>query len=554
MTTNPSFETALALQRDGDIAKAAGIYERLLRDNPNDPQALHYLGLAYMQLGNLPGASDLLERSTKLDPADANALNDYGIVKSKLGDNVSALRLFDRALALNSCHIDALSNVAAVLNSQRLPYEALPYLERLSALQPNSVDTGFRLGQTCLKLGDAERAIKSLRRVVDLHPDHTQARLLLGEALESVGKFTQARALYLTVLRRDDNNIVALSRLLGLPEGQSEESWVEKARQLVHSGTIVDSDCVRLRLALGQHYDRHGAFGEAFENFRAGRALKYAKAPFDSRGYTQTIDRLMATFTTELFAALPRHGITSDRPIFIVGMPRSGTTLVEQILASHSKVAGGGEMTAMLTIDSQIHHLHGGRRPYPEGIRAVETSDLERMAQQYLRRLDRVSKTADRVTDKQPFNFIHLGLIAVLLPGAQIIHCRRNPLDTCLSCYFTTFADEFQFANDLNTVGKYYLDYHRLMAHWRKVLPVQVLDVQYEELVSDTARVVGEMLDHCRLSWEDSCLAFQDTRRPVRTPSRWQVRQPIYSGSVGRWKNYDAYLQPLKAMLSAINA
>ncbi|HEY1723903.1 MAG TPA: sulfotransferase [Steroidobacteraceae bacterium] len=554
MTTNSSFETALALQRDGDITKAAGIYERLVRVNPNDSQALHYLGLAYMQLGNLPGASAVLERSLNVDPADANALNDYGIVKSKLGENERALQLFDRALALNSCHIDALSNVAAVLNSQRLPYEALPYLERLSALQPDSVETSFRLAQTCLKLGDADRAIAGLRRIIDLQPDHGRARLLLGEALESVGRFTQARALYLAVLRRDDNNIVALSRLLGLPEGEPEQAWVDKARDLVHSRTTADSDRIRLRLALGQHYDRNGAYAEAFENFRAGRALKFAKAPFDTRGYTHTIDRLIATFTPELFSALPRHGVKSDRPIFIVGMPRSGTTLVEQILASHSKVAGGGELTAMMTIDSQIHHLRGARRPYPEGIRDLETPDLERMAEQYLRRLDRVSKTADRVTDKQPFNFIHLGLIAVLLPRAQIIHCRRDPLDTCLSCYFTSFAEEFQFANDLNTVGKYYLDYHRLMAHWRRALSIPVLEVQYEDLVSNTARVVGEVLDHCQLPWEDSCLAFQDTRRSVRTPSRWQVRQPIYSRSVGRWKNYDAYLQPLKEMLSAIMA
>ena len=552
MTAHPLLETALSLQRNGQIAKAVSIYERLVTDNPKDSHALHYLGLAHMQLGNLSKASALLEHSLTLDPVDTNALNDYGIIKTKLGEHEHALRSFDRALELSPCHADALSNIAALLNSQRMPYEALPYLERLNELQPDSIDTIFRLAHTCLKLGDAERAIAGLRRVINLQPHHERARLMLGQALESIGKFTQARAMYLAALRRDENNVVALSKLLSFRDQEPEQTWIDKARQLLHSATIVDSDRIRLRIALGQHYDRNGEYEEAFENFRVGCELKFARAPFDSRAYSDIINRLMATYSTEFFSAAPRHNISSDRPIFIVGMPRSGTTLLEHILASHSKVAGGGELTGIMTIDSQIHHLRGGCRPYPDGVRDLQTSDLARMAQQYLRRLDRVSAAADRVTDKQPFNFMHLGLIAILFPGAQIIHCRRDPLDTCLSCYFTSFADDFQFANDLNTLGRYYLDYHRLMEHWHNVLPIRILNVQYEDLVTNTDRIVREVVGHCELGWEDSCLSFQDTQRSIRTPSTWQVRQPIYTRSIGRWKNYRHHLLSLEIMLSAI--
>ncbi|MEQ8515497.1 MAG: sulfotransferase, partial [Chromatocurvus sp.] len=169
-----------------------------------------------------------------------------------------------------------------------------------------------------------------------------------------------------------------------------------------------------------------------------------------------------------------------------------------------------------------------------------------------LEQLDKVSTTADRVTDKLPFNFMHLGVIALLFPGAKVVHCRRHPLDNCLSCYFTSFADQIHFANRLDTLGRYYLDYHRLMQHWQEVLPIEILDLHYEDMVDDTEGQVGALLDHCGLEWEDACLEFHRTERGVRTPSRWQVRQPIYRGSVQRWRNYEEELGPLREILAPI--
>jgi tetratricopeptide (TPR) repeat protein len=553
MTKRSSFQMALSLHRKGDIRAAASIYEALARDDPKDANALHYLGLAHMQLGNLSVANKLLERSVILDAANANALNDFGLIKAKLGQPEPAIRLFSRALTVCGRHTDALSNIAMALNSLRLPHDALPYLERLSALQPNSAAAISRLAHTRLKIGDTHRAIDGFRQALKLEPQRIQDRILLGEALELAGSFKQAQAQYLSALRRDENNVVALAQLLNLPEGSPDPAQISKAHRLLETVALMDSDRARLQVALGRFYDRRGSYDNAFKCFRAGNELQFAKAPFNSEGYAAAVDRLIAAFSCALLSAIPRHGIDTDRPIFIVGMPRSGTTLLEQILASHPLVAGGGELLTIMRLGSRMHHLGRDCRPYPDGVRDLTASDLARMAREYLEKLDQISSTAARVTDKQPFNFMHLGLVAILFPRATILHCRRDPLDTCLSCYCTSFAEEVQFAHDLQTLGRYYLDYQRLMEHWRKVLPLRIVDVQYEELVRNTESVVREVLNQCGLEWEACCLNFHDTRRYVRTPSRWQVRQPIYPQSIGRWKNYERHLQPLKAILSRLD-
>lgn len=206
----------------------------------------------------------------------------------------------------------------------------------------------------------------------------------------------------------------------------------------------------------------------------------------------------------------------------------------------------------LLKVSYQIRELSRSGEPYPRGLRTVGRMGLRQMARRYLDHLDKVASGAARVTDKLPFNFMHLGVIALLFPNARIVHCRRHPLDNCLSCYFTGFAEQIRFANRLDTLGRYYLDYERLMRHWRAVLPVEIYDLHYEELVQNTEKEIRALVDFCGLPWEDACMSFHKTRRGVRTPSRWQVRQPIYSGSVQRWENYAEHLEPLARILEPI--
>jgi hypothetical protein len=366
--------------------------------------------------------------------------------------------------------------------------------------------------------------------------------------LEVWGRFKQAKYQYIAVLAANPGNARALAGLLSLQGTQVGDQYVSSAHRLLEAAELPDRDRVQLHLALARHYDRRRQYARAFEHLQIGNATRFRNHPFDSIANSRAVDRLIAGWSGAV-GSFPPASVRSKTPIFIVGMPRSGTTLIEQILAAHSQVAAGGELPTIMNIAAQIG---GASNAYPEAMRGLDQDSLSRLAGQYLEKLETVSGGAARVTDKMPFNFMHLGLIAALFPDATIIHCRRSAADTCLSCYFTSFNEELQFASDLNALARYWLDYQRLMHHWHRVLPVKILDVDYERLVTDTEATVRQMLNFCELAWEPACMHFFNIDRGIRTPSRWQVRQPIYAQSVGRWRHYERQLRPLLDVLPPV--
>lgn len=543
---------AMALQRQGDLHAAAHLYERLLREQPLNASALHYLGLTRFQLGSLAAAEPLIARAVWLDPRSANAWSDLGMVAARQGKPQEALVALDRALALDPDHTDALNNKGTVLKQMRRIRDALPLFERLTRLRPRSKLAWRNLGDVLNQLNDVEAAVDAYLNALQCDPADAGIRLSLGDAHESLGEFGQARAQYEAVLHRNPREARALSRLIQLRGPRTDPGWITHADTLVADPALGSDERIRLNVALGYHHDREGSFDRAFDCYRQAYDEQFSRHSFDSAGYTRAVDSLIETFSEEFLRDAATSGTPSERPVFIVGMPRSGTTLTEQILSSHSGVVGAGELSMLLQVAHQTGTLSSSHRPYPQGIREVGIDGLQKMARRYLEHIDRFSADAGRVTDKLPFNFMHVGLIALLFPNARIIHCQRDPMDNCLSCYFTSFAENIQFANNLETLGKYYLDYRRLMAHWERVLPGRIFNLSYERMVSDTDAQVRALLAHCGLEWEDACLRFHETRRGVRTPSRWQVRQPIYSRSVLRWRNYEAHLEPLRRMLAPL--
>ncbi len=263
------------------------------------------------------------------------------------------------------------------------------------------------------------------------------------------------------------------------------------------------------------------------------------------------IDRLIAAFTPERLQSLPRAQHDSKTPVFILGMPRSGTSLVEQILASHPQVHGAGELNNIMRLESGMPDLVGGGKRFPDGLNKLTQEHVDELASHYLEHLAELSPDALRVTDKMPNNFLHLGTIQLLFPDARIIHCMRDPLDTCLSCYFQNFFAQHPYTNDLGHLGAYYNGYERLMAHWKQTLDLPIFDIRYEDLVENQETKSREMIEFIGLEWDEACLKFHENKRIGRTASYDQVRQPIYKGSVARWRNYESHLEPLRKALEA---
>jgi hypothetical protein len=271
---------------------------------------------------------------------------------------------------------------------------------------------------------------------------------------------------------------------------------------------------------------------------------------FDPAVHAAYVDRLIATFTPAYFEQVRGFGLDTDVPIFVVGMMRSGTTLVEQILASHPLVYGAGERIELGLLASGLPRRLGVADEYPECVRHLDRATVQAVATTVLQGLQERSDGARHVVDKMPLNFLGLGLIATLFPKARIIHCQRDPVDTCLSCYLRNFAASFTFTYDLQHLGLYYRQYERLMAHWRAVLPLPIFELRYEELTAEPETHTRQLLAFCGLPWDERCLRFHETERPVRTASMLQVRQPMYRSAVGRWQRYEKHLSPLLAALA----
>jgi tetratricopeptide (TPR) repeat protein len=294
-----------------------------------------------------------------------------------------------------------------------------------------------------------------------------------------------------------------------------------------------------LHFALGKLYDSKKQYRKAFEHYRSGNELKHAR--YDPVEHVRKIDTIISTYSADMMAAMPRSGIRSERMVFVVGMPRSGTSLVEQVLSSHPDVFGAGELTY---INQQTRTLDASAG-YPQCVPKLTQQALTENARNYLERISELSPDALRVIDKMPGNFAYLGYIELLFPGARIIHCKRDPLDTCLSNYFQNFSSLLYYAYNLTNLGAFYKNYTRLMEHWQKAITLPMIEVQYEDMIADQEGGSRRIVEFCGLEWDEQCMNFHKADRYVATASYDQVRRPMYKSSVARWKNYEKYIGPL---------
>ncbi len=538
-------DQALQRQKQGDVEFAYKTYRQVLAQYPEHPLALHYLGLVAQQVGRGMDAEKLLRRSIELAPDDPRTHNHLGQVLVSQGRLSDAIASFRRALQVDATHADSANNLANALAESGEATAAIDLYRRLLESQPRSAAVLYNLANALKNDRDFEQAAAHYAKAIECQPTHLLAHLNLAMLSEQMGRFEAAADHYLAVLQQAPDHSRALSALLSIPGYEPEAAQVQAATRLLAGKDLESEERVRLHSGVGKYLDRRQEFDQAFDHFTAANSVLSRRcAPYDPRETTEQFDRIIRTFSADYFAKLPARAAQGEHFIFIVGMPRSGTTLTEQILASHPAVYSAGESRALPELVKGFGHA------YPEALDGMPAAQLDESARRYQSAIEQhATPDAQRVIDKLHLNFMQLGLIATLFPGARVIHCQRDPLDTGLSCFIERFDLQRDFTSNLLSFGHYFLQYQRLMRHWRAVLPLRMRELQYETLISNQEEQTRALLAYLDLPWDSRCLQFHTTPSVVRTPSRWQVRQAMYTSSIGRWRNYAAHLQPLQRLL-----
>ena len=408
----------------------------------------------------------------------------------------------------------------------------------------------FHLAEAAFLAGDLHEAEALCRKALAESPQAglPSIRHLLRVILQRLGRFDEAVASLEESLARDPKRIRPYIDLVSVRKTtDAHRPLLERMSSMLQDRTLTNEDRRNIHYALGKAYDDLGEFRKAMQHFDEANGMmliELSATPFVREKQVAGFDRMINTFSKKYLSDHRDIGTNTERPIFIVGMIRSGTTLVDQILSSHPDIGAAGELTLLLSrYRSVIEPVEG----------APHHDEAAKLASDYLHLLE--SKGGDRphITDKQPNNFTLLGLIYMIFPNARIIHCRRNPVDTCISIYSTPFPSPIQFAHDPDVMVFFYKEYLRIMDHWRKVIPFdRLLEVNYEDLVNDREKLTREMVDFCGLKWDDACLYHEQNARAIDTPSWWQARQPVYTSSIGRWQNYEPWLGSFRELMPTL--
>lgn len=539
-------ETALEHFQQGRLRQAREICESILRNEQRPVAVLILAKIAHKQ-GEFEEAIECYEHFLRMVPEHGASHFHLGIVLDECGQTEPAIEHYEESIRLGAAKDSVYRRLGnALLQLGRL-HEAVGCLERAVALQPDDVATLISLARTWLQLGRAEEAIAPLEQAVNVEPDDSEANIGLALALRQTGRTEQAAQQLERLLARVPACGEAHYQLSMIKPESRHIAAVENA---LRDPGLSTYDAVYCHFALGNLLQRNESFDQAFDHFRKANSLHRESFEYDARQHSHTIDRLIRTYSKSFFEDKRNFGSDSELPVFVVGMPRSGTTLVEQILSSHPLVHGAGELDTIRGINQAIAQRLCSDEPPPACMSHIDRNITQKYAAAYLQELARHCPTAARITDKLPGNYVATGLIKTLLPQARIVHCRRNALDNCISLYLHCFP-LMTSSFDLTELGHYYLDYQRLMSHWQSLFPGEIFTVDYEDLVSNQETVSRQLVDYIGLDWDDRCLDFQNNDRNVSTPSNMQVRQPIYKSSVNKWMHYERHLQPLIDVLAA---
>ena len=554
INTKQLLSTARKKIEKGNLAEAEKACRRVLEAEPQNHDALHFMGVIAMRAKLYPQAAEFISRALEVLPDFPQALNSLGSVMLAIGKAEQAEKLFEVTLKYKPGYPEAMANLGGLWNVMERFEDAEGMLVEAVKKAPRSTEAHTNLGNTYLGQERYEKALKEFQYALRLDPSNVTSAAMAGHAKIMLGGHREAASLFAHAIEKDPMCVPALSGLSQAKKIKRDDREVklfERANK--HLEQMTFKDRTDFMFAYGKVYQDLGEYGKAFECLEQANAMRRQLRPYNRERRMRFADHLPRRYPPVLFETCGGRGLDSEQPVFIVGMPRSGTTLTEQVLSSHPDVYGAGELSLLSRFAN----------PNKTVVKAGEAEDLaEMLTEAYLQEMGQAyldglfaeqpeARRAKRITDKMPGNFWLVGMIKLVFPNAKVIHVRRNPVDTCLSCFQVNFARGHAYSNDLADLGEYYGAYRRVMEHWRTVLPGFMFELDYETLVSDPEETTRRMVEYVGLDWHDACLNPTKNRRVVKTASHWQVRQAVHTGSVERWRRYEAHLGPLLEALQA---
>jgi tetratricopeptide (TPR) repeat protein len=524
------------------VGDAIQTYRQATRLDPANHAIWYELADVLFQLGRMPEAIGALRRAVSAKPDFAAGHHLLGKALEQQGNEIQAIGALRRAVDLAPSLTEAHARLGTLFMALSRRPEGIAAYRRAAETAPQSEMGRLALAKALMAEEKQAEAEAVLRRMLARNPKHFDARKMLGDVLSFSGRFEESGKEYQRAISIGRQPVPAYhSLVMSRKMTEADRPVVEGMQRLLKAGGLNEFGLVLLHFALGKALDDQKEYEAAMQHFDAANLIRHRTVNLDRKKIGEQVDQIIERFTPTYFARFESLGSPDETPLLVLGMPRSGTTLTEQIVSSHPSVVGGGELPFWLENGPVWEEARPG---------SVSGEWFDRLGREYLAILRDIGPDARRVTDKMPPNFMWIGLIHMVFPRARIIHCKRNPIDTCLSIYSTYFSARTEFATDRGDLVFFYRQYERLMAHWRKVLPASVFhETQYEELVADRETRSRELIAFCGLEWDDACLVPEQNERAVRTASVWQARQPVYRTPVERWRRYEPWLGELRELL-----
>jgi len=532
------FVSALQAHQEQKLEEAITLYEDVLRQSPDLPEALNFYAMALYSLGRTEEALAQLHKAITVKPDHADAYNNFGNILHETGDWDGAFEAYKKVIEIRAESPDAYYNLAIIFIEREYYEKAAEAAKRAIYFKPEYPEAYVAWGGALFKLHDTKGAEAAFKKALSLNPEDDECCRKLGDLAMTVGQLDEAANLFRKAIEINPRQVGAYRCLAELSLEGEEGAQALAQLEKVSKDLSIDSEVIKANFALGAVKAKLGDHDAAFSHYLTANERKRIILDYNSSGYLKNLANIPKVLTPDYMSGC-QNPTSQKGPIFILGMPRSGTTLTEQIISSHSQVSPKGELPYL----AQIALGFDPEKKFPKNLEGLPSPLLTRMADVYLEKAE--ESLTPYFSDKLPANFQFLGLIHMIFPNAPIIHCLRDPLDTCISCFTTNFAHQQDFSYDLVELGQYYRAYRDLMNYWEEALPGRFLTVRYEDTVANLEAQAKRLLDYCGLGWEDRVLDYHKADRPVWTASAGQVQKPIYTKSLQRWRHYEKHLGPL---------